>query len=66
MLISTMRSYRTWPDNLIARLRVVGEIFAQALTRNEIERALRQSEQRYRSVVEDQSDLICRYCRIPR
>jgi PAS domain S-box-containing protein len=61
LAISTMRSYRTWPDNLIARLRVVGEIFAQALTRNEIERALRQSEQCYRSVVEDQSDLICRY-----
>ena len=52
---------RTWPDNLIARLRVVGEIFAQALARKEMERALRQSEQRYRSVVEDQSDLICRY-----
>lgn len=39
LAISTMRPYRTWPDNLIARLRVVGEIFAQALTRNEIERA---------------------------
>ena len=61
LMISTMRAHRTWPDDLIARLRVVGEIFAQALTRTEIERELRASEARYRSVVEHQSDLICRF-----
>jgi PAS domain S-box-containing protein len=61
LAISTMRTYRTWPDDLIARLRVVGEIFAQALTRSEIERALREGEEQYRSVVEHQTELICRY-----
>ena len=46
LMISTMRRYRTWSDNLVAQIRVVGEIFAQAIRRNEIERALRESEQR--------------------
>jgi PAS domain S-box-containing protein len=61
LTISTMRAHRTWPDDLVARLRVVGDIFAQALMRAGIERALRDSEERYRSVVEHQTDLICRY-----
>jgi PAS domain S-box-containing protein len=61
LAITTMREHRTWPDDLVARLRVVGDIFAHALIRADIELALRESEERYRSVVEHQTDLICRY-----
>jgi PAS domain S-box-containing protein len=61
LAITTIRKHRSWPDDLVARLRVVGDIFAHALIRADIERALRESEERYRSVVEHQTDLICRY-----
>lgn len=43
---------RTWPPELVARLRLVGEIFASALVRKRSEEALRQSEERYRQLFE--------------
>ena len=61
LMISTMRSYRTWSDDLVARIRVVGEIFAQASRATKSSVPCVRARQRYRSVVEHQSDLICRY-----
>jgi PAS domain S-box-containing protein len=58
---ATIKSYRSWPADLIVRLRMVGEIFAQAMVRKQVDAALRLSEERYRSVVEGQTELICRY-----
>jgi PAS domain S-box-containing protein len=48
----SFRVYRAWPDDLVQRLRLVGEIFANALARKRADQALRQSEQRYRELLE--------------
>ncbi len=49
---SAFRSTREWPDELIARLKVVGEVMAQALVRKRSETALLVSEERWRSMFE--------------
>ena len=41
---SSFRSAREWPDEYIARLKVIGEVMVQALLRNRSEAALRASE----------------------
>ena len=40
----TFEAERTWPDELVQRLRLVGEIFANALAQREAEDSLRESE----------------------
>jgi PAS domain S-box-containing protein len=42
----TTRRARTWPDDLVGRLGLVAQVFANALARKRSERALRQSEER--------------------
>ncbi|MFY9894808.1 MAG: PAS domain S-box protein [Xanthobacteraceae bacterium] len=49
---SAFRSTREWPDDLIARLKIVGEVIAQALVRKRSEAALQASEERWRSMFE--------------
>ena len=49
---AAFRSTRKWPDDLIARLKVVGEVMAQALMRKRAETALQASEERWRSMFE--------------
>ncbi len=49
---SAFRSMREWPDELIARLKIVGEVMAQALVRKRSETALQASEERWRSMFE--------------
>jgi PAS domain S-box-containing protein len=53
----------TAPDHPEQRtlLEDVAEVFRTTIDRRLVIAALRQSEQRYRSVVEHQSDLVCRY-----
>jgi two-component system sensor histidine kinase UhpB len=41
---TSLRSYRGWPDEMVARLRLVGEIFANAVARKRAEKALSQRE----------------------
>jgi len=48
---SCMRNQRDWSDELIQRLRLVGQIFANAMLRRRAEEALRASETRLRSIV---------------
>ena len=43
-----LRAEREWPEDLIQRLRLLGEIFANALARRRAEAALRESEDRFR------------------
>ena len=52
---SAFRSTREWPDALIARLKIVGEVMAQALMRKRSEAALRASEARWQSIFETSS-----------
>ncbi|MBC8029765.1 MAG: PAS domain S-box protein [Pyrinomonadaceae bacterium] len=41
---TSIASYRDWPDAMVARLRLVGEIFAAAVERKRSEEQLKQSE----------------------
>ena len=52
---SAFRSTREWPDDIIARLKIVGEVMAQALVRKRSETALRASEARWQSIFETSS-----------
>ena len=55
------RRERDWPPDLIERLRLIGTILTSASVGKRAEAALRESEERYREVVDSQTDLICRY-----
>ena len=49
---STVRAERAWPDVLAQRLRLVTEVFANALERRHAEQAMRESEDRFRLLAE--------------
>ncbi|HJT18308.1 MAG TPA: EAL domain-containing protein [Thermoanaerobaculia bacterium] len=51
---------RAWSEESVALLRISGEIFINALQRNRVERALRDSETRYRLMAENSTDIISR------
>jgi PAS domain S-box-containing protein len=61
MLFAPARGRRRGTADLIPRLRLVGEILVPTLVGKRTEAALRASEERYREVVESQTDLICRF-----
>lgn len=44
--INSVKNERVWPEDLIPRLRLLGEIFVNALERRDAERALHESEER--------------------
>ncbi|HWN07922.1 MAG TPA: PAS domain S-box protein [Pyrinomonadaceae bacterium] len=46
-------SYRDWPDAMVARLRLVGEIFAGVIERKRVHAALRHSEEQFRQMAEN-------------
>ena len=47
LAFSTMKSWREWPVELIARLRLAGEVFAQSLLRKQAQASLLDSQDRY-------------------
>jgi PAS domain S-box-containing protein len=57
----TTRRHQAWPPDLVSRLRLVAQILFSVVTGKRAEAALRASEERYREVVDTQTDLICRY-----
>jgi len=48
----SFRNTQNWPKEFIARVKVIGEVMAQALVRKRSEAALRASEERWRSIFE--------------
>ena len=56
-LVST-RAERIWPEELVQRLQLLSEVFANALQRKRAEEALRESEDRFRQVAESVGDFI--------
>nr|WP_049756805.1 sigma 54-interacting transcriptional regulator [Geobacter metallireducens] len=51
--LATVRSYRSWPDELVPRLRLVGEIFANALVRKQKELQIRKAFQQIKELNEE-------------
>lgn len=49
---ATLRAERDWPGELIQRLRLLGEILANALARRQAESAMRESEERFRRMAD--------------
>ncbi len=52
------REERSWPEKLVKRLELVAQVFAHALGRKRAFHLLRQSEERFRQVVESVTDFI--------
>jgi PAS domain-containing protein len=50
--LGSLREEQSWPESLVQRVLLVGEIFAHALARKRAEEALRQTELDYRTVAD--------------
>ena len=59
VVFGTLRAYRTWSDDLVQRMKLVGEIFANALMRKRFEEALRESRERFKRAFEHAAVGIC-------
>jgi PAS domain S-box-containing protein len=57
IVFTSVRHYRTWPAALLGRLRLVGEIFSNAVARQRAETALQSSESRHRAILKALPDL---------
>lgn len=58
LAFTSLRRYQTWSEDMVARLRVVGEVFGTAIDRKRSELALRRSEERFRSLVEASAQVV--------
>ena len=56
--LDAVKEKRFWPDETIALLRVMGEIFANALQRERSVKSLRESEEMYRALFDNANDAI--------
>jgi len=53
-----LRAEKTWPEEMIGLLRMVGEIFINTIERRRADKALQSSEEQYRLLVENINDVI--------
>ncbi len=54
----SVQEEKIWSENIIALLRIMGEMFINALERKRFEKALGENEKKYRHLVETSQDLI--------
>jgi PAS domain S-box-containing protein len=73
IVMQAMREGQTWPEQWIAQLRLLGEIFVNALERKQADHDLRESESRFRHVADSApvmvwmsgTDRLCTYFNKP-
>jgi formate hydrogenlyase transcriptional activator len=58
IVLNAVRRERSWSEEFVPRLQLLGEIFIGALERRRTDAALRKSEDRFRQVAENVSDFI--------
>ena len=51
-ILASIRSERFWPEDLIQRFQIVTDVFANALSRKQSDRALQEAELKYRTVAD--------------
>jgi len=56
--VNTTRAERDWPEALVKRLQLVAQIFANALARKCADQALRESEERFRLLIEQAPEAV--------
>lgn len=56
----SVRENKTWPEDIVAVLQLVGEIIANAIDRKRAEMRLKRSEEKYRALVEEAFSMILR------
>ena len=54
--LDSVREVKSWPEDVVGLLKVVGEILANAIERKRSEEALRISEEKYRTILETVED----------
>jgi PAS domain S-box-containing protein len=54
--VSSVKSERVWPEEIFPRLRLLGEIFVNALERKRADETVKESEAQYRSLYESMMD----------
>jgi PAS domain S-box-containing protein len=56
--VGSLRAQRNWPEALLGRLRLVGEIFAGAIARRRAAEAIQESEARFRALADSMPVLV--------
>ncbi|MEM7117638.1 MAG: ATP-binding protein [Chloroflexota bacterium] len=59
--LEVVRHEQAWPSEFVMRLQVLADLVGHILNRYETESALKKSETLFRAIVEDQTELICRF-----
>jgi PAS domain S-box-containing protein len=60
LTFASIVTYRDWAEAMVARLRLVGEIFASAVARKRAQALLHAKDQEFRAIVENAPDLIAK------
>jgi len=56
IVLDALKAKRAWPDNTARNLKIVGEIFANAISRKDAAEALAESEEKFRAIFENAKD----------
>ena len=58
LIFASFRTIKRWPQDLVQKLRLIGQTFTYSLERKRAEEAVRESEEKYRNLVELSPDPI--------